>query len=160
MVKKYFLALLILLLLAGNSFAVTFSWSPDYKNICYGVCGSYIIIWRATDYATACPEDVLEEVTDCKADPEGCTQHFVPYVCHEKLKAVIAIKIKVLPESYDTVEFIVRKSHAPMFDAGSRLVTVGTAYAIENGREQESDFSNRIVWKTPVAIKPFGIKIE
>jgi len=160
MVKKYFLVIVLsILLFAGNSFAATFTWE-NVNPVCYGTCSSYIIVWKAVDYATACPQDVLEEATDCNVDPVGCTKHFIPSTCYVGLKEIITIKIKVLPESYDTTEFTIRKSDAPMLEDDSQYVSVVTAYEIINGREFESDFSNRVVWKTPITIEPFDLRVE
>jgi len=159
MVKRYILILVAAVLLSSTSLAATFSW--DQVNfVCYGTCGGYIIVWRVADYEAVCPADVLEEETDCRIDPVGCTEHFVPASCYDQLKVAVAVKIKILPESYETIQFTVRKSNAPTLAANNRFVSVVTAYEVANDKEFESDFSNRIVWKTPIAIKPFEILLE
>jgi len=151
MVKRYLLTILLSILFASNVSAVTFSWE-QVNYVCYGTCGGYILVWEVADYEAACPEDVLENETD--------TERFIPYPCYEELKAVIKAKIKVLPEGYSTIKFTFRKSDAPMLTSNSKFVSVLIEYECENGRELESDFSNRVVWKTPITIEPFNIILE
>jgi len=159
MVKRYILIIVAALLFSSNSLAATFTWDQA-NHVCYNVCGGYVLVWRIADYEAICPQDVLEELTDCEADPVGCTEHHVPYPCQPALKTVTLAKIKVVPDGYHVTEMTIRKSNAPALEAGSRYVTVIIAFADENGKHFESDFSNRIVWKTPIAIKPFEILLE
>jgi hypothetical protein len=151
MVKRSLAAFLAIFLYVTVAFSYTFSWDNS-GNICMGVCETYILIWEEPVYAGSCPSDQL--IVSC-IDGVCDTDKFVPPECD--LDGKEKYRLRVLPAGWDTTQFQVRKSNAPDLEYGKKFISV--VIACEDGAC--SDYSNRLVWKTPdKKIDPFGYKLK
>ena len=101
--------------------------------------------------------------TDCTyvKYTQGAEQVFIPHNIQTILekKENYTLKVKVLPESYDTTSIKLMKKNFPL-PYETRFVSVVVAYEkYTTGTEYESVFSNRIMFSTPKKLG-FGISIE
>ena len=150
MVKRFVLAVLFIILLAVNSTAAKFSWDSTPEVCCPDCkCETWIWTWEAWRYADACPEDTKITTEDWPVD--------IPAVCIDRLKALPVAKIRVTPPGWITNSFEILKANAPMLESNRSYVSVGLF--CEDYDKICSDPSNRVLWKTPRPIDPFGIKI-
>jgi hypothetical protein len=154
--------LLVVGVFSGVSEAKSFGWTNS--NVCTPttVCGSYIYVWTLQDYCSKVATDCTYDTRPYDQVPGG-KGIFIPYDKHDILKSNYLLKVKVMPESYETTSIKISKDNFPVpYD--TKFVSVVVAYERETvgtsaGRELESEFSNRVMWLTPKKLG-FTIKIS
>jgi len=163
MVKKSFLKVFIgvvlaMLLMVGVSSAKSLQWDQNPHNICFPeqTCGNYVYVWTLATYCSIMPGDCTYV-----GYVKGAEQVFIPHAKQTLLEqeGTYTLKVKVLPESYETTSIKLSKKNFPL-PYESEFVTVVVAYEKNgNGPELESAFSNRIMFRTPKKLS-FGISIQ
>jgi hypothetical protein len=155
-------ALLTIGIFSGISEAKWFEWKND--NICTPstVCGTYVYVWTLQDYCSLVSSDCVYDTRPYDQVPGG-KGIFVPDDKQGILKNNYLIKIKVMPESYETTSIKITKENFPV-PYETKFVSVVVAYERQTtgptaGRELESEFSNRVMWLTPKKLG-FTIKIS
>jgi len=160
--KKFGGLVLAALLLVGIFSSVvkakSFHWDNDDVCLATAVCGNYIYVWTLDYYCSVVTTDCAYDTRPYEEVPGG-KGIFIPISNQNTLKNSYLLKVKV--ESLIIKSFAITKKNFPV-PYNAKYVSVITTYRKETtgpfaGRELESDFSNRVMWKTP---KPLGFSID
>ena len=151
MAKKVLAVALATFLWAGIALGASFTWSEYAPGdvCCEGCsCTQYLMVWEAWRYVDACPEDTKITTEDWPVN--------IPAVCVERINALPKLKVEVKPPGWKVFMMVIRSETSPLLQANRSYVSI--VFRCEN--TNCSDYSNRVLWKTPLKIDPFGITLE